>query len=88
MSITGLGQSYKEQALGGLRDVAKMEASRENANEAMAAQHKQTEISSTVSGAAMGAMVGAEYGSAAGPWGIAAGVVIGGIAGYLGANLF
>ena len=85
MSITGLGQSYKNQAISGLRDVSKMEAQRETANTQIAEQKKQSQISNTAMGGAMGAMAaGAQAGGVTGPWG----AVIGAAAGFLFSSLF
>ena len=77
MSITGLGDSYKKQALSGLRDVAAMESKRESANEMMAAQKKQSQISTTSTAAGIGFMVGGPVGAG-----------IGAAAGYLLSSLF
>ena len=84
MSITGLGNDYKKMALSGLRDSAKLESGREMANDAMAAQKKQSQIATTVTGAGMGAMAGMQAGSVGGP----AGMAIGAAAGFLLSSLF
>lgn len=84
MSITGLGNSYKDQALAGLRNVAGMESQRETANEQMEQAKKQSVISTTVTGAGMGAMAGMKMGAVGGPMG----ALIGGAAGFLFSSLF
>jgi uncharacterized protein YcfJ len=77
MAITGLGNSYKQQAIAGMRDVASMENQREMANKTMAEQRKQSQISSTATGAVGGAMIGASYGGYMGPVGAVAGAAVG-----------
>lgn len=68
-----------------------MEAQREAANDQMAAQKRQSQISTTASGAVVGGMAGASsatmgatYGSWAGPVGAVAGAAVG----YLLSSLF
>jgi outer membrane lipoprotein SlyB len=91
MAITGLGNSYKQQAIMGMRDVASMENQRETANKSLAEQRKQSQIATATTGAVVGGMagassaaMGAKFGSAAGPVGFVAGAV----GGYLISSLF
>ena len=84
MSILGLGNSYKDNAMAGFRQLANLETNRERANaeiafrnDEMKKQETTSAIGSTMTGAAMGAQV-------AGPWGAAGGAVLG----FLSSKLF
>ena len=84
MSITGLGNSYRDQAKMGLRDVAAMEAKREAANEQLKASEKQQKTSTTMTMGGVGLAAGlsgaaglSNLGWAAGPVGAAAGLAVG-----------
>lgn len=84
MSILGLGNSYKDNAMAGFRQLANLETNRERANaeiafrnDEMSKAKKTNMMSSTLTGAAMG---GATFG--------APGAIVGGLAGFLSSSLF
>jgi len=91
MSITGLGSSYKTQALSGLRDLSQMEQQRDAANKQMESADSASKMSTTFTGAGLGAAVGLMSGSPLASLGMAAGPVgalAGAAAGYLFSSLF
>jgi|GEM_PF-3187226 len=88
MSILGLGESYKNNATSGFRDLAQLEENRNMQNEASMsswelakyqnkAAKKASTMSSTATGAGIGFMAGGPVGAA-----------IGAAAGYLFGSLF
>lgn len=56
----------RNQAMGGLREAARLEEQRENMNKELEAQKKQATMSSVGAGAGMGAMVGGPLGAVIG----------------------
>lgn len=95
MSLLGLGESYKNAATSGFRDLAQIESNRNMQNDAnlsawelskkqQEAAEKQNTMSTTATGAAAGWAVGAQAGSIGGPWGAA----IGAVSGFLFSKLF
>lgn len=56
----------RNQAMGGLREAARLEEQRESMNKELKAQNKQATMSSVGAGAGMGFMVGGPIGAAVG----------------------
>ena len=90
-NVLTLGNSTKDNAMAGFRQLANLETNRERTNaeiafknDEMKKQKTASTVGTTVTGAAAGAMIGAEYGSVGGPWGAAAGAV----GGFLASSLF
>ncbi|TQE98721.1 MAG: bacteriocin [Spiribacter salinus] len=76
--LIGLGQNYRQQALGGLQQVASMERNREHANDQLEQQESAAKMSAIGTGASTGAMIGMEAGMAGGgPVGAAIGAGVG-----------
>lgn len=84
MSILETGESVKDQALQGMQKAARLGLQRENAEKQLKAQRKQTKAGMAGSGMAAGAYAGSSFS----PVGTAVGAVVGGVAGWFGADLF
>jgi hypothetical protein len=85
MGILETGGSIKSQALAGMQKAARLGLERENAGRQLKAMEKQTKMGMAGSGMAAGAMAGTAIMPGVGT---AIGMVVGGVAGYFGADLF
>ena len=90
-NVLTLGNSTKDNAMAGFRQLANLETNRERTNadiefknDEMKKQKKASVAGATLTGAAMGA----SYGSAAGGVGAVPGAAIGGVFGFLSSSLF
>lgn len=63
--LIGLGQSHRQEAMGGLHDAAALEGQRDATNKSLKAAHSAQRANSMGSGAVTGAMIGAKAGGTA-----------------------
>ena len=83
-NVLTLGNSTKDNAMAGFRQLANLETNRERANANIAFQNdemKKQETTSAIGSTLTGAAIGAQV---AGPWGAAGGTVLG----FLSSTLF
>jgi hypothetical protein len=88
-SLVNQGQAVKNQAMSGIRDAAKMEHQRNQANKNIKMQEKSAKTANATAGATTGAMIGTSMAATGAATAATTGVAATGIAGMsaLGAGL-
>lgn len=74
------GHKFKDEAMQGLSDVARLEENRDRTNENLKQEKKNTETNAVMSGATTGAMMGSQIMPG---WGTVIGGVVGAVGGWV-----